>query len=213
MTSRPARNLSAPALTAALLIAGLTAAGCSTPPWEQGASPSPSGAKATTSPSASATPTPTPAAAENDLAKGSLKRTLSAGAAEVKVTYWSTLDLQQWAPEVPKPLNVVASATLDGGAKGQNVYLSAVRVTSTATGEDGIPKVLDPVEDTAEVKPGYLITKPSSYQQVFTLPAASAGSTAMQITITYELLIQSAPDSKTYLRQATSDTFQIPLVA
>ena len=131
----------------------------------------------------------------------------------MKVTYWSTLDLGKWTPQVPKPLNVVASATLDGGAKGQNVYLSAVRVGTVATGEDGGAQPLDPVTDTAEVKPGYLITKPSSYQQVFTLPAASAGSTAVQITVTYELLIQSAPESKTYLRQATSDTFQVPLVS
>jgi hypothetical protein len=72
--------------------------------------------------------------------------------------------------------------------------------------------VLEPVEDTADVKPGYLITAPSSFQQVFTLPAAAEGSTAVQITVTYELLIQSAPDSKTYLRQATSDSFQVPLV-
>ena len=35
----------------------------------------------------------------------------------------------------------------------------------------------------------------------------------MQITVTYELLIQSAPDSKTYLRQATADSFQVPLVS
>ena len=150
---------------------------------------------------------------QNDLSKGSLKRTLTAGAAELKVTYWSTLDLQQWSPGVPKPLNVVASATLDGGAKGQNVYLSAVKVATTAYGADGTPQVLDPVEDTADVKPGYLITSPSSFQQVFSLPAAADGSTAVQITVTYELLIQSAPDSKTYLRQATSDSFQVPLVS
>ena len=162
--------------------------------------------------SASPTPTPTTAPVENDLQKGSLKRTLTAGAAELKATYWSTLDLGEWVPQVPKPLNVVASATLDGGAKGQNVYLSAVTVATTAYGADGTPQVLEPVEDTADVKPGYLITKPSSFQQVFTLPAAAEGSTAVQITVTYELLIQSAPDSKTYLRQATSDSFQVPLV-
>ena len=147
------------------------------------------------------------------MAKGSLKRTLSAGAAELKVTYWSTLDLGEWVPQVPKPLNVVASATLDGGAEDQNVYLSAVKVASTAYAADGTPQVLDPVEDVADVRPGYLVTKPSSFQQVFTLPPAAEGSTAMQITVTYELLIQSAPDSKTYLRQATADSFQVPLVS
>ena len=142
-----------------------------------------------------------------------MKRTLTAGAAELKVTYWSTLDLGDWVPQVPKPLNVVASATLDGGAEDQNVYLSAVKVATTAYAADGTPQVLAPVDDTADVKPGYLITTPSSFQQVFTLPAAPDGSTAVQISVTYELLIQSAPDSKTYLRQATSDSFQVPLVS
>lgn len=210
MTLRRGRNLPALGLAATLLAVG----GCSTPPWQQGASPAPSDETASASPSGSPTPTPTPTQqVQNDLSKGSLKRTLTAGAAELKVTYWSTLDLQQWAPEVPKPLNVVASASLDGGAKGQNVYLSAVKVATTAYGKDGTPQVLDPVDDVADVKPGYVITKPSSFQQVFTLPAAAAESTAVQITLTYELLIQSAPDSKTYLRQATSDSFQVPLVS
>ena len=155
MTSRRERSLAALAL-ASLLVA----AGCSTPPWEQGSTASPA---ASTSPSESATPsaTPTPAPTstakvENDLAKGSLKRTLTAGAAELKVTYWSTLDLGDWVPQVPKPLNVVASATLDGGAKDQNVYLSAVKVATTAYAADGSPQVLGPVDDTADVEPGYL---------------------------------------------------------
>ncbi len=194
----------------------LVAGGCSTPPWQQGASASPAASTSpsgSVSPSASATPTASATApVQNDLATGSLKRTLTAGAAELKVTYWSTLDLAAWVPQVPKPLNAVASATLDGGAKGQNVYLSAVRVATTAYAADGSPQVLEPVEDTADVKPGYLVTKPSSFQQVFSLPPAPEGSTAVQITVTYELLIQSAPDAKTYLRQATSDSFQVPLV-
>ena len=211
MASRREGTLAALAL-ATVLVTG----GCSTPPWQQGASASPAASASPSvsgTPSASATPTPTSTAqVQNDLSKGSLKRTLTAGAAELKVTYWSTLDLGEWVPQVPKPLNVVASATLDGGAKDQNVYLSAVKVATTAYGADGTPVVLDPVEDTADVKPGYLVTKPSSFQQVFSIPAAPEGSTAVQMTITYELLIQAAPDSKTYLRQATSDTFQVPLV-
>lgn len=213
MASRREGTLAVLALTT-VLVAG----GCGTPPWQQGAAPASPAVSASPSvsstPSPSATPTPTSTApVENDLATGSLKRTLTAGAAELKVTYWSTLDLGAWVPQVPKPLNVVASATLDGGAKGQNVYLSAARVSTTAYAADGTPQVLKTVTDTSDVKPGYLITKPSSFQQVFSLPAAPEGSTAVQISVTYELLIQSAPDSKTYLRQATSDSFQVPLVS
>lgn len=188
---------------AAVAVLALATAGCGTPPW-QTASPSPTA-------TATASTTPTPVA--NDLAAGSLKRSLKAGAASVELTYWSTLDLRQWTPDVPKPLNVVASAALQGGAKGQQTFLSAVRVATTAITADGTPKALDAVDDTASVAPGYLISKPNSYQQVLTLPAAPAGSTAVRITLTYELLIQSAPKAETYLRQATSDTIQVPLVA
>ena len=39
-----------------------------------------------------------------------------------------------------------------------------------------------------------------------------AGSTALKITLTYELLIQSEPKSDAFLRQATSDTLEVPLV-
>jgi hypothetical protein len=213
-----------------VIAVALLVGGCGTPPWQQAASPAPatSGSDAATA-SPSATPAPSstapsstapsstpPTAApevENDLSKGSLKRTLTAGAAELKVTYWSTLDLGDWVPQVPKPVNVVASARLDGGAKGQNVYLSAVRAASTAVAADGSPTVLDPVQDKAQVKPGYLVSAPSSYQQVFSIPPAPTGCTAVQLTITYELLIQAAPDSTTYLRQATSDTIQVPLVS
>lgn len=211
MASRREGTLPVLALTA-VLVAG----GCGTPPWQQEAT---TASPATSvSPSAAESPAATPTTSstvpvQNDLSTGSLKRTLTAGAAELRVTYWSTLDLGDWVPHVPKPLNVVASATLDGGAKGQNVYLSAARVSTTAYGADGTPEVLKAVSDTSDVRPGYLITKPSSFQQVFSLPAAPDGSTALQITITYELLIQSAPDSTTYLRQATSDTFQVPLIS
>lgn len=182
----------------------MLAAGCGTPPWQESTSPTP-----TAPVSESATPTPAPS---NDLARGSLKRTLTAGAAKLEVNYWSTLDLRQWTPEVPKPLNLVVSGTLQGGAKGQQMFLSAVRVASVATAADGTPHVLDAADDVATVAPGYLISKPNSYQQVLTLPAAPAGSTALTLTLTYELLIQSQPKSDAYLRQATSDTIHVPLV-
>lgn len=201
MASRRAPKPAVLALTLGLSVA---AAGCGTPPWETGAS-----ASATPTPSVSSTATPTPIA--NDLAKGSLKRTLKAGAASLEVNYWSTLDLGQWTPQAGKPLNVVVSSTLQGGAKGQQVFLTSVRVATTAAVADGTTRELDAVDDTASVAPGYLISKPNSYQQVLTLPAAPEGSTALRITLTYELLIQSAPKAETYLRQATTDTLQVPL--
>ncbi len=112
------------ATAGAALGLALAAAGCGTPPWQASTSPTPTV-------TASATPAPS---ASNDLARGSLKRSLTAGAAKLEVNYWSTLDLAQWTPELPKPLNIVVSGTLQGGAKGQQVFLSAVRVATIATG-------------------------------------------------------------------------------
>lgn len=191
-------------LWAALTALTLATSGCGTPPW-QTATASPSLSAST---SASAKPT-----VVNDLANGSLGRTLRAGAAVLDVKYWSTLDLGQWVPEVTKPLNVVVASTLQGGAKGQQVFLTAVRVTTTATDAAGVTHELDAVNDAASVAPGYLISKPNSYQQVLSLPQAPAGSTALRIGFTYEVLIQSAPKADTYLRQATTDTIEVPLVA
>ena len=191
------------AIAAATLGLAIAATGCGTPPWQASTSPTPTA-------TASVTPAPS---ASNDLARGSLKRSLTAGAAKLDVNYWSTLDLAQWTPGVPKPLNLVLSGTLQGGAKGQQMFLSAVRVATIATGADGTPHILDAADDVASVAPGYLISKPSSYQQVLTLPAAPADSTALKITLTYELLIQSQPKSDAFLRQATSDTIEVPLVA
>lgn len=197
MDPRRGRTLAALSLGLAL-----TTAGCGTPPWQ---------GEASQTPTTSASPTPAPAV--NDLADGSLKRTLKAGAAVLEVNYWSTLELGQWTPPVPKPLTVAVSGTLQGGAKGQQTFLTAVRVSTIATDADGVPHVLDAVDDSASVAPGYLISKPNSYQQVLTLPGAPAGSTSVRITLTYELLIQSAPKAGTYLRQAVSDTLQVPLAA
>lgn len=196
MHSHPRSFLAALALGLSLLVTA-----CGTPPWQ---------AK-TSSPTPSAPASPT-APVVNDLAAGSLKRSIKAGAATLSVTYWSTLDLAQWTPGVPKPLNVVVSAALDGGAKGQQTFLTAVRVATTASGADGSPRVLDAVDDTATVTPGYLISKPNSYSQVLRLPAAPDGSTAVQIALTYELLIQSEPKASTYQRQVASDTIHVPLV-
>lgn len=87
MTSRGERSLAALALAGALAVGG-----CGTPPWQQGSTAPPAAStSASESGTRTAQPTPVPsstAKVENDLAKGSLKRTLTAGAAELEATYW-----------------------------------------------------------------------------------------------------------------------------
>jgi hypothetical protein len=194
---------------------GLLLIGCGPPPWEQpvpGASASPSVTASRPAPTPTPTPTPTATSApvRNDLSKGSLERKLTAGNTEVTIKYWSTLDLGRWTAGASKPLNVSASAEFTDDSE-QDIYLSETKVAIDAVDAAGKSQAVDPLVDEADVAPGYLITAPTSYGQVFTLPAVPAGSRALTLTITYELLVQTAPDVKRYSRQAAVDILQIAL--
>jgi hypothetical protein len=207
--------------TVGLIVAPLvcaTLAACGPPPWEvaaqQSASPAASRTPSITpKPKPKPTPTPTAEAPEpfpNDLRKGSLKRRLTAGNVEVSINYWSTLDMAGWTPGASKPLNLSASAAFTDDSE-QDIYLSEAKVAIDAVDADDQAKAVDPLVDKAKVDPGYLITAPTSYGQVFTLPAVPAGSRGLVLTITYELLVQTAPDVKRYSRQAAVDRLEIAL--
>ena len=146
----------------------------------------------------------------NDLSKGSLKRRLTAGNVEVSINYWSTLDMGRWTPGASKPLNLSASARSTDDSE-QDIYLSQATVAIDAVDAGNRAQAVDPILDRSEVDPGYLITAPTSYGQVFTLPAVPTGSRGLVLTITYELLVQSAPDVKRYSRQAAVDRLEIAL--
>lgn len=224
-----------PRLTAAGLVLALALAGCGTPPWAKsestpatGASPSaaPSGSAGSSSaasssdtsnsdaPSTAATPelSTTAAPARNDLSTGSAKRTLEAGAIELKVTYYSTLDLGSWTPAAKKPLNLSATAKFIDGSK-QDIFLGQVTVAIETQGTTG---ALDPPKDLvdeAKVSPGFAVRSPVAYGQIFMIPAVDEGATSVTLTITYELLGQTAPDAKTFAKQTASDTLVISLAS
>lgn len=179
--------------------------GCGVPPWlANGAGPS-------ASPSASA-----PAGGEisvitNDLATGSTRRLLTAGAIELTVDYWSDLSMEKWTPEATKPVNLSMSATL-AGDEGQEVYLSQLTLTSAVTGEGGALAAPAPLTDRASISPGYLVKAPYSYSQTFVLPAVESAVTSITLVFTYELLLQSTPTSSSYAKQTASDTLTIAIV-
>lgn len=195
-----------PRLLAALLLLPLLAA-CGSPPWEQDAA---SAASPSASASASPSPSATVAKVKNDLAKGSVKRQLAAGGVNLSVNYFSTLSMAQWTPEATKPLSLGVSGSFGDGSK-QDIFLSTVTANIDVQGAEGPLAAPEPLTDQADVAPGYLIKSPSSYSQVFTLPALPPAARSVTLNLTYELLAQSAPKSKTYLKQSASDTVVIAL--
>ena len=205
-------------LTASVLVAVWLVGGCSAPPWQQSRPGGPTAVDGsapagidTSAPSVvSSSASPTPAAAPNDLAKGSLTRRLTAGGIALEATYYSTLPLQRWTPAASKPLTVSVSGRFPDGSR-QDIFLSDVEVRIDVTGSEGPLPAPEPLRDQASVSPGYLIRSPSTYGQVFTVPALPAQARGVTLNVTYQLLAPTAPQAKTYLKQSVNDTLSIPL--
>lgn len=214
MTAR--RPFRPAALLAAGVLLALTA--CGTAPWDD---PETTGttaaADATPTDDASATPTPEPEPAPvetiqvvpNDLAAGNAQRTLTAGAASLGVTYWSTLSMDQWVAGASKPLSLSISGSLVPD-DGQGLYLSRVSLSADVKDADGnalpSPAV---VTDDASVEPGYAITAPYSYNQTFVVPPVDDRAVSVTFTLTYEVLVQTTPTSEDYAKQSAVDTLTV----
>jgi len=194
------RMLAATALSLALVT---SLAACGTPPWADAG--------------ATATPTSTPKTTSgeittvvNELATGSTEHQLSAGGIGLVVDYYSTLSMDQWTADADKPLSIsmIADITND---EGQDIFLSNMTVLVAVYGADG--KLTSPPQlvDRATVNPGYLVKRPYSYAQTFVLPAVDPEATYVQLTLTYELLLQSTPTSSQYAKQTAADTLTIAI--
>ena len=193
----------------ASLVAGVMLTGCGAPPWQvDDPEPNP-----TATVSASPTATPTPSASpkiKNDLAKGSAKSELTAGGVQLKINYWSTLNIGEWTPAATKPLSLSMNGRFADGAT-QDIFLNNVTVTIDVHGREGQLTAPEDLTDVASVSPGYLITAPNAYVKVFNLPGLDPQATYITLNLTYELLVQRAPKSKTYLKQSAGDTLVIAL--
>lgn len=202
-------------LATVVVVLGLVS--CGTPPWKvasSSASPhrsaSASTKPATRTPVPVTTPKPTQAEVQNDLATGSAKRTLLAGGVRIKINYWSTLGMGDWTAAAAKPLSLSASAKFVDGSR-QNIFMSRASVNIAVEGPKGALAAPDPLVDAATVAPGYLMKSPSSYLQVFTIPALPTAATSVTLTLTYEVLAQSAPKSKTFSKQTASNDLVIAI--
>ncbi|MDQ1555989.1 MAG: hypothetical protein QOI02_991 [Actinomycetota bacterium] len=202
----PSKRLTA--RIAGLMLAGMLAAaltGCGAAPFEKSLTPTGS---------AIPTPTTTPRAAttvENELANGTTQRDLKAGDINLTVNYFSTLRMDKWTYGANKPLSVSLVGTLGHGGKNK-IYLSQVTMATQVLAADGttLPAVPTVVED-ASVSPGYLVKKPYTYSNTFTLPAVDPGAQQIIFTFSYDLLLQSTPKSHTYAKQTATDTLKVAI--
>ena len=196
-----ARTTRAIAVIAAAAAVVLGLAACGTPPWEQAGG------------GGGTTPSPTQSrivVIHNDLATGSVKRTLQAGDIKLDINYYSSLDIGKWYPSADKPLSLSASASL-GSDQGQAVYLNKVTVSTTVQGPKGALPSPAAQTDAASVQPGYFVKAPYAYGPTFIIPPVDKNATSITISIVYELLLQTTPTSSSYAKESASDTLTIAL--
>jgi hypothetical protein len=154
--------------------------------------------------------------AQNDLKKGRVTRSLRTGRVKVKVKYSLRNRVQRWSPGVAQPLTVsltaLSSPRMVQGqwVATQKIYLSRVTAyleISDATGHLDSP---NPLVDRADVNPGFLVSSPTNYDQVFTLPALPARATQLTIDFRYEiLLLQPSSSPRDYEKRTATDTLVI----
>lgn len=214
------RRLHRAAVPAIVLTSALLLSGCSTPPWDQPqfrkTSPSASAASSTPA-SASAAPSHTPEVIptitkiHNDLEEGSASHVLKAGDLTVKVTYWSTLAMNEWTPSADKPLSVSLSAVPAAGSK-NGVYLTEATLNVSVAGAKGAGLPAPRSEtDHASVSPGYEVVSPYSYGQTFIVSAVASTAASLTFTFTYSLIEETTPTSDIYAKQTAVDTLTVAL--
>lgn len=178
-----------------------------------------------TTPFAEATPTAVPSSersstpstdkpSRNDLKKGRVTRTLNAGAVRVTVKYSLQNRVQRWAPGVAQPLKVWITARQPSTTRyvapsNRKIYLSRVTAYLDVSDDTGHLDSPDPLVDRADVSPGFLVTSPSSYTQVFVLPSLPR-ATKLTIDFRYEMLVlqpQSSP--RDFSKRTSTDTVVI----
>jgi hypothetical protein len=206
--SNRGRTARAGAAAAIGLTALLTLSACGTAPWDQ----SRFNTDAAPTPTKSATPTPSATITPviNELATGSAKHQLQAGAIALTIDYYSTLSMDEWTAEANKPLTFSLTGSL-ADDQGQSFYLSRVTLSPSVDGPTGLLPAPAPLTDQASVAPGYYIKAPYSYSQTFILPALDPAATSVTLSFTYEILLQTAPGSGDYAKQTAADQLTVAI--
>jgi hypothetical protein len=144
----------------------------------------------------------------NDLQRERLTRSLMAGDVGVTVKYSLRSPVQRWSRGVSQPLTVSLNTASQSGD--QKVYLSRVTVYFEVSDAIGHLDSPDRLVDRADISPGFLVTRPSSYTQVFVLPPLPDEATKLTIDFSYELLVlQPRSSPRDFSQEVATDTIVI----
>jgi glucose/arabinose dehydrogenase len=192
-------------MAAAVLCAGLT--GCSSLEQLTSSSTPLPGAKPAASPSASPSPSAAtqavklPARPSGALDTGTATHRLKQGNFSVQLAYWTSDNAKLYTAESVKTINVAAH--IEDADSTHRVTVSTFQVIQ----DDGTKRATVTTDNGK-----FDVTPPYPYNTVVTLPAATAGATALTLTVRLDLLVETAPESGSYYRSTALDTLTLPLL-
>jgi hypothetical protein len=194
-------------VTAAVLCGSLS--GCASLQELTSSSKPLAGTKTTSGPAAKASPAATgtatkaakPARPSGALDTGSVVHRVKQGNFTVQLTYWTSDNAKLYTADGVKTINVAAH--IEDADSTHRVTVSTFQVTQ----DDGSNRVVAATDNGK-----FDVTPPYPYNTVVTLPAATAGATALTLTIRLDLLVETAPKANTYYRSTALDTLTLPLL-
>ncbi len=143
----------------------------------------------------------------DDLAKPPLRRIFQSNGLTVAVDYQPGTPVDTWTAAGTKTLRVRVSVKNNRNPR-QKIYLT--RATMRFTVSDGNSDVQppDPLTDSANLAPGYLVRSPYGYVQSFSLPPMDPSAQSLQIDLKFELVSLVDARAKDYTKQTVTDTLR-----
>lgn len=187
-----------------VLAAALGLAGCAQASPLGGPLPSPSASSSATE----AAPAPSPGspgdAPVDELAKGSVRHTVRSGGLTLDIDYSTPLPTS-WATDSGASLQVTVQVRKDRSPR-QKIYLSRASVRSVVDDGNTFLPGADPLVDTTNINPGYLVSQSYAYVQSFSIPPVDRGAETLRIDVKVELVAQVNGKAKDYTKQSVTDS-------
>lgn len=150
-------------------------------------------------------PTPEPAAAPSpgptdELASGSAHHVVRSGGLTIDVLY-SVATPARWSSDGGTPVQVEVSVR----DRARKIYLTRTTMRFVVNDGDSSLPGPDPLVDTTNLTPGYLVTPPYSYVQSFSVPPVDRTARALTLNVKLELVSLVDKKAKDYSKQTVTD--------
>jgi hypothetical protein len=144
---------------------------------------------------------PGPTRPVGDLDTGSTTRTVPAGDRTLVVDWWTSEPARQWRAADTK--GVQLSAHLEGGDPDLEVLVTRF----VATADDGTTRTT-----VAEDRGEFALQPPYGYGTALVLTPSAADAGQVDLSVQFDLLVETEPGSGRYFRQTVLDSIVLPFL-